>query len=284
MIYSISIVTNDSGCPVLGVDCSGLYKKRIDLFSSFLKAMEGLGSELFKGQNLNAVDFDDYAVKKFSMEEYDLVIIEDRSDDENNVILEKINGVLEEFKENIKLHTKNSRCFPSSHHLRVKLVDILSEFANESIERKSLISLRNIIDSMINQGRYHNLHTKIKLLDMRMKLGKLLDENVEKFAVLYDKSTKAMNEWMEMASDWLREAKNCIYRGYMNGKMNWTRVYMHLCNFSDALKRITRSEIAEKYLRMAKIIVDRKTSKEDLKRIGDKIVTMNDTINTYIRF
>lgn len=284
MIYSISIITNENGCSILGVDCSGLYETKMDLFSSFLKAMEGLGNEIFKGQNLNAIDFDDYMVEKFPREIYDLVVIEDRNREENKVILKKITSVLEEFDDAIKTRIEDSRCFSSSHHLRVKLVDILSEFANESIERKSLLSLRDIVESMINQGRYHNLYTKIRLLDMRMKLGKLLGEEIRQISVLYNKSTKAMEGWIDIASEWLREAKNCIYKGYMNNSINWARVYMHLCNFSDALKKITRSEIAEKYLRLAKVVVDRETSEKDLKRISDEIVMMDDTIHTYIRF
>ena len=55
-------------------------------------------------------------------------------------------------------------------------------------------------------------------------------------------------------------------------------------SFFEKLDKITRSEIARKYLCMAQKVIDKKTQKNELTNIAEELLRMDDTIDSYIKF
>ena len=264
MIYAVNLMITDTGTSILKVDCLGLFGDNIDLVSGFLTAMISFAIEIFKTDGIRSIDVGGgLVIRIVDKGEYRVAFVTDDEEEEN--IRVKPMSILE-----------------------IKILDAISDFATHDIDPSILRPIRNRINEFLFAFNRSNFATRIRLLGTRIKIGNLLKEDISKYETMLEEVSSLMEQKKNKADKWLKRIKNWIYEEYIGSRsikeMDWGMLYKYLDKFSEKLKSITKSEIALKYVGMAETILHSGGNLDDIEKIAQDIIKMDDIIDTYIRF
>ena len=285
MLVSINLVKKLTGISIYSINCT--YNE--DLVSAFLTAMEAFCTEVFHSTGFHRIDLDNVFIETVHLGSYKLILIFDNEGNNNEAfIIDRIKEICKEEKFAIERAMTSSKRIGEGSNFNVKLLDAISDFFSDKFGNDTLKLVSRRMEGMIRYRNSLNIYIQLRLLEAKIKVGSILGEDISPYEALMEEVGNKMSVVISDAEYYLKKIKNLIYEQYGATKdvemVDWLELYSYVGNFQRNLEKITRSEIAEKYLDIATKVINGKGDNLLLSEVAEDIMNMDSDINMYIKF
>lgn len=279
------MVQNITGSSIYSINCAF----DADLVSGFLTAMEGFCSEVFNSTGFRTMDLMNLVIEMIQFDGYKMMLFFDKEGNNNrDAVINRMSDICKEEEFTIQRSMQSSERISEKSNFNVKVMDAISNFFSDNFGNDALKEINERMNRMIRYRKSLNLHIQLRLLTAKIKVGEILGEELSIYEDCLKIVSIGLTEAIEDAQYYLNQIKNLIYLQYgttksVNG-VDWLELYSYIGNFHRILQRITRSEIAEKYLKMATKVINGKGDKNLLQEIAEDVMKMDSDIDMYIKF
>ena len=282
--------------------------KKLELFSSFFSAIKSFVKELVaesSDQTLKNIEMGNYIVNSTHIKNLgiDIVIIADQDDElELLKIIPKIIDILRNHSEIIRTWNGTLK------RLKVLDYEILDLLRSESnlLEKKEIEKEE---EEKIQQAQKRKYLKEYNFLQNRLELVKSLPRKItilnqmqriaenfndEKKLQRIKELRKDVNSEMELlmrkVSIYLSEAKKVISENFKKFPVSkslfdlpYRDAYINLYSFSNKIKLLGNTELAEKYKKVARLLIDKPPEiQKEFKSMLEEILALPDDAHKYI--
>ncbi len=316
MIYSLFIYQRRSGLLQYKINFEDISQGKLDMFGSFFSAIKSFILEMkFKGSaDLEAITLGDYLIYIISVPELpsDLGIIADKGDNKKiKKLIPKIIKIIHKHKEIFMDWIADRMIFQILDQPLVELIKSYGNLGNnikiENEHQKKILKLlwsdakektieqkENLIierDFLIRQlKKIINFQKRLKILRKIIQISEALKDHSE--FIKYKEKEKNLNQEIENRKKSLdyylknikKELTRIVYtlinKNLKDG--DYKQVYLNLFSFGNKLKELAKPEISEKYLKLAKILINKgEVSNDQFSKAIADIMQMDVNIEKY---
>ena len=287
MIYALTLIAREFGTNLLDIQFKDVYGSYVDLFSSFITAMEGMITEVFKRNTLEGLDLGDMTVELRQHDLWKLVILCDKNIEINRDAIDRIVSTVNSHQDTIERYINRSTVVRDDESVRAELIDIISDMATDSPDKAIIDNTNDKLSDMIRVRQGTNLATQYRIVRTKMKILAILGQSTNGCEKLLSKISSEMESEKLYAQEWLTLLKNAVYDEYMQAKTardaNWANIFYYFANFSASLSRITKNEVVNRRLGFVQDVLNSVAGNpyDDLLEL---IQCMDDQIDAYIYF
>jgi hypothetical protein len=282
--------------------------KKLELFSSFFSAIKSFVKELVSEksqQNLKNIEMGDYIINNTQINKLgiDIVIIADQDDEiELLHIIPKIINTLKNHSEIIRTWDGN---FQRLKVLDYEIFNVLKEESTllgedkqphqEAEESKEAQKKKYLREYNFLQNRFDKVKSfprKLTILDQMEFIAERFEDKkkLQRIQKLRKEVNSEIDLLMKKISIYLSEAKECISENYKKIKTSkslydlaYREAYINLYSFSSKLKLLGNIELAQKYRKVAKLLIDKPPEiKDEFKSILEDVMDLPDDPHKYI--
>lgn len=289
-VYNVFLYETESGILIWKKSFENLINnKKVALFSSFFSAIQSFIKQLIdekSGQSIKNIEMGDYLINNTTIPKLgiDLIILADQSEEH------LLKDVASELVAIIMNHSEVIRCWNSNSELMTvldyeilnvlrksfSLLDEVSiskekqremETSQKEIYRKEYNFLSNRFDKIGNlMGKEHILD-QMNLIANKLNNDTLRHKNRQ----LEKELNKEIETTKNKVEFYLKRVKACISENMRKRQtssaslfdLGYRDAYIDLYSFSKKLKVIGRLDLAEKYYKISKILIDKPKEKKD---------------------
>ncbi len=310
VIYNAFIYQTQSGILVWKKSFDYLIdNKKVELFSSFFSAIQSFIKQLMEeksGQSLKNIEMGEYVINNTSIPHLgiDLIIIADKSDKRYlKDVADEIIELLHSHSEIIKNWNGDTGLLKvldfEITHLLSERFSLLNERMLSREEQKRLEDLKKIKytdEYNFLKNRYNkvqNLFEKRKILKQMTTVAEKLDDNhfIKQCQGMHKDLEEEIRNTKTKLEYYLKETKEFISNNLRKRQISnatlfdfgYRDAYINLYSFSKKLKLLGRLDLAEKYYKVSKLLIDKPAEiKSEFPSILKDLMNLPDNADEYI--
>jgi hypothetical protein len=282
--------------------------QKLELFSSFFSAIKSFVKELVSessDQTLKNIEMGNYIINSTHIKKLgiDIVIIADKEDElELLQIIPKIIEILRNHSEIIKTWDGSLKKLKVLDYEVLNLLrnesNLLEEVEIEEEEEERIQQAQKtkyLKEYNFLQNRFElvkSLPRKITILNQMQRIAETIND--EKKLEIIKELRKDVNSEMELimrkVSIYLSEAKKVISENFKKRPVSkslfdlpYREAYINLYSFSNKIKILGNVELAEKYKKVARLLIDKPPEiQKEFKSMLEDVLALPDDPNKYI--
>jgi hypothetical protein len=310
-VYNVFLYETQSGILIWKKSFENLINnKKVALFSSFFSAMQSFIKQLIdekSGQSIKNIEMGNYLINNTTIPKLgiDLIILADQSEEPHlKDVASKLVAIIMNHSEVIKCWNQNSELISVLDYEFLQVLrDSFSLLEEVSISKEKQRELEtsqkeiyleeyNFLSNRFD--KVGNLLDKLNILDQMDLVAKNLENEglLKKNERLKKELKKEIETTKNKVEFYLSRAKQCISENLRRRQtsdtplyeLGYRDAYIDLYSFSKKLKLIGRLDLADKYYKISKLLIDKpKEMKDKFPSILKEIMTLPDDADEYFK-